>query len=250
MVLRFVYLLLPTAILGAAHSVFGAIAFDLERLRLLWTCAHCAICALRTVPGRTGAVVKLSAVALVATCMASRGECFDPTAISGGIQAVGGIIGGIDAADSAADVGFALTDLLEETGITPDEDVELNASVARLKELQKKAADLEWSGMQIRDALKNDLTRADSVANKLRALRIMVDASKQIAQIMQIRPKAGEKAVAIQQVRINSMILDELQSMRKAQVIALLQEREAKAKREIFIEEIRGKSNKRKKSIW
>jgi len=163
---------------------------------------------------------------------------FDPTTLAIGAQAVSGIMGGIGKVDEAADVGFALGDLLSELGLDSDGEGEMKNAVSRLEELNSKARDLRWSRDEVRTALDYDLKRATTIAEKLKAVRNMISASKRIAAIMGIRPKAGEKAATIQEIRINSMILEELQAMRRAQFLTYLEDREAKARRNIYMQEI------------
>lgn len=163
---------------------------------------------------------------------------FDPTTVALGAQVVSGIVGGIEKADEMADLGFALGDLLSELGLELDGEGELKNAVSRLEDLNSKARDLKWSREDVRTALDYDLKNATSVAEKIKALRNMISASKRIAAIIGIRPKAGEKAATIQEIRINSMILEELQGLRRAQFLSYLEDREAKARRSIFMQEI------------
>lgn len=172
----------------------------------------------------------------------SKAVAFDPTALGGAIATGNGLIGGMGALEEAADIGFALTELLEETGIHAEEDPQLNRTIKRLEDLNRTAKDLDWSGMQIHQALTEDLAKANSVQDKLRALRSMLSATKRIAEIIQKSPKAGQRALSIQEIRINSMILDELQSMRRAQTLAYLQDEEVKKRRTIYFQTLKQKS--------
>lgn len=163
---------------------------------------------------------------------------FDPTTVAMGAQAVSGILGGLEKADEATDLGFALGDLLSELGMDSEGEGEMKNAVSRLEDLNSKARDLRWSRDDVRTALDYDLKRATTITEKIKALRNMISASKRIAAIIGIRPKAGEKAATIQEIRINSMILEELQGLRRAQFLAYLEDREAKARRNIFMQEI------------
>ncbi|MBS1972654.1 MAG: hypothetical protein JSU04_20265 [Bdellovibrionales bacterium] len=167
-----------------------------------------------------------------------RSFSFDPTTVAMGAQAVSGIVGGLEKADEAADLGFALGDLLSELGIESEGDGEVRNAVARLEDLNSRARDLRWSRDDVRNAIDYDLKRATTIAEKIKALRNMISASKRIAAVMGIRPKAGEKAATIQEIRINSMILEELQGLRRVQFLSYLEDREAKARRNIFMQEI------------
>lgn len=180
----------------------------------------------------------LRALAFSAAFLPVTTAAFDPTTIAMGAQAVSGIMGGLDKADEAADLGFSLGDLLSELGVDPDGSGAMKNAVSNLEDLSSKARDLRWSKDDVRTALDYDLKRANSMTEKLKALRNMISASKRIATIIGVRPKAGEKAAVIQEIRINSMILEELQAMRRAQFLAYLEDRETKARRDIFMEQV------------
>ena len=142
-------------------------------------------------------------------------------------------------ADEAADVGFALTDLLEELGTDTDSEEEmLQSSMNRMESVYSKTRELGWLGSDLSNSINNDLTQGKSLTKKIKALKNTIQSSKKIATIMGFRPKAGEKAVHIQEIKINSMMLEELQAIRRAQYLAYLENQEAKHKRDLFLKEI------------
>lgn len=142
-------------------------------------------------------------------------------------------------ADEAADVGFALTDLLEELGSDTDSEEEmLQSSMNRLESVYSKTRELGWIGSDLSNSINNDLAQGKSLTKKIKALKNTIQSSKKIATIMGFRPKAGEKAVHIQEIKINSMMLEELQAIRRAQYLAYLENQEAKHKRDLFLKEI------------
>jgi len=142
-------------------------------------------------------------------------------------------------ADEAADVGFALTDLLEELGTdTESEEEMLQSSMNRMESVYSKTRELGWLGSDLSNSINNDLTQGKSLTKKIKALKNTIQSSKKIATIMGFRPKAGEKAVHIQEIKINSMMLEELQAIRRAQYLAYLENQEAKHKRDLFLKEI------------
>lgn len=152
-------------------------------------------------------------------------------------------------ADEAADVGFALTDLLEELGAdTESEEEMLQSSMNRMESVYSKTRELGWLGSDLSNSISNDLTQGKSLTKKIKALKNTIQSSKKIATIMGFRPKAGEKAVHIQEIKINSMMLEELQAIRRAQYLAYLENQEAKHKRDLFLKEIleSGKQSKGK----
>lgn len=142
-------------------------------------------------------------------------------------------------ADEAADVGFALTDLLEELGEdTEDQEQLLQTSMNRMENVYSKTRELGWIGSDLSNSINYDLKQGKSLSRKIRALKNTVQSSKKIATIMGFRPKAGEKAARIQEIKIDSMMLEELQAIRRAQYLAYLENQEAKHKRELLLKEI------------
>lgn len=145
----------------------------------------------------------------------------------------------INKADEAADVGFALTDLLEELGIDADsEEVEIQRALDRIDSVYSRSRELQWAGTDISESVHGDLVKGKNITKRIKALKNTIQSSKKIAVLMGFRPKAGEKAVRIQEIKIDSMILEELQSIRRAQYLAYLEDKEAKNKREVFLAEI------------
>ncbi len=122
--------------------------------------------------------------------------------------------------------------------------MKLIKAVERLQSLNGKMRDLKFSGDEIKSAIENDLKSANSISAKIRALRNMITASRRIAEIMGVRSKAGQKAAQIQSIKINSMILEELQAMHRSQFLAYLEEREVNAKRDLYLREIVTKEKK------
>lgn len=142
-------------------------------------------------------------------------------------------------ADEAADVGFALTDLLGELGEdTDDEDQMIQSSVNRMESVYSKTRELGWLGSDLSNSINYDLKQGKSLSRKIRALKNTIQSSKKIATIMGVRPKAGEKAARIQEIKLDSMMLEELQAIRRAQYLAYLENQEAKHKRELLLKEI------------
>lgn len=153
-------------------------------------------------------------------------------------------------ADEAADVGFALTDLLEEIGEdTETEEEMIQSSMNKIEGVYAKTRELGWLGSDLSNSINNDLRQGKTLTKRIKALKNTIQSSKKIATIMGFRPKAGEKAVRIQEIKIDSMMLEELQAIRRAQYLAYLEDQEAKHKRDLFLKEIleTGKTNKKGK---
>ena len=141
--------------------------------------------------------------------------------------------------EESADLGFALTDLLEELGIDSDsEEAEIQRALDRVDNIYSKSRELEWTGRDISENINGDLKRGKNITRRIKALKNTIQSSKKIAVLMGLRPKAGEKALRIQEIKIDSMMLEELQAIRRAQYLAYLEDKEAKNKREVFLAEI------------
>jgi len=141
--------------------------------------------------------------------------------------------------DEAADVGFALSDLLEEIGIDSDnEEQMLQSSINRIENVYSKSRELGWLSSDLSNSINYDLKQGQTLSKKIKALKNSVQSSKKIATIMGFRPKAAEKAARIQEIKLDSMMLEELQAIRRSQYLAYLENQEAKHKRELLLKEI------------
>ncbi|MFV8250459.1 hypothetical protein [Bdellovibrio bacteriovorus] len=172
-------------------------------------------------------------------------SAWDPTAIVGGVV---GLMPGGDRVDEMADLGFAFSDLLEELGVESGTEEEITKAVGRLEKLNSKARELHWTHVEVSEALSADLSSAKSLKERVSALRNMIKASKRIAEVMGARPKAGERASMVQSIKVNSMILEELQAQRRSQFLAYLETRESETRRNILLQEISEKH--RGKGLW
>lgn len=167
---------------------------------------------------------------------ASKSFAFDPVTVAMTAQSAQTMMNQVD---EAADIGFALTDLMSEVGMESDDEEEsLQKAVDRVYKINSDARDLKWTSEDLDRSLNEDLSKGKSLTRRIKALRNSIQASKRIATIMGFRPKAAEKAVRIQQIKLDSMMLEELQSIRRAQYLAYLEDKEAKLKREVFIQKI------------
>lgn len=201
--------------------------------------------------GRTLRVLSFSALAcLTVSLSASNAVAFDPTTLGRGLGGLSGILGGIGGADEAIDVGFALTDLMQELDVEPSSEAEVDRAVKDLENLNTKIRDLKYSREEIRSAISEDLTRANSLAAKLRAIKNMIAASKRIAEITGLRPRAGMIANSVQQLKVNGMILDELQRMRRSMSLQAIRENEIRYRRSYFLETIREEEGRGKRSLY
>lgn len=180
-------------------------------------------------------------IPLLVLSQVNRAMAFDPVTATMAAQTANSVMGQID---EAADLGFALTDLLSEVGIDSHaEEESLERAIDRLSQINSQARDLQWAHDDISRSINEDFSNGKSLSKRIRALRNTIRTSKEIATMMGFRPKAAEKAVKIQEIKLNSMMLEELQSIRRAQYLAYLESQEAKIKREVFLQEILQSSN-------
>jgi len=154
----------------------------------------------------------------------------------------------MDKVDEAAGVGFSLSELFDEVGIESDLSQKIDQSVSKIEGLYQEAKAHSSLHQELKITLEEDLKSSKSLAKRIRAFKNAIQISKKIALIMGYRPKAAEGAAKIQEIKISSMMLEELQAMQRAQYLAQLEEKEAKIKRENFISEIRNKSRSRTRS--
>jgi len=131
--------------------------------------------------------------------------------------------------NSVAGVGFAFGDLLTEIGVDPAIDEELKTSINRIEDLQSQMSSYKDSGLRIQ-SLAEDLKASQSLEDRLRIIKTMIQISKALASVMSASPDLGEKAFKVQDVRLNYMILDELMAIRRLQYQQDLAKREQEAR--------------------
>lgn len=152
----------------------------------------------------------------------------------------------MDKMDEAAGVGFAVSDLLEDLGLENDNEEQLEKAVSELESINSKIRDARWTHDEFKQITDYDLKRGRSLTTKIKALSRLIDWSKKVASVAGVRPKAADAALKVQQIKIDSMILEELQSMRRTQYLAHLENQKYKTDRELYLNEIleqeRGKS--------
>ena len=160
---------------------------------------------------------------------------FDPFTIASGAQAASNILGGFEKVDELADAGFAVSDLLGELEIDPETDQEIEIQVRRLEELDRQAREMRSAGREIKSLAANDLLRSRNFATRVKRVRDMIRTTKQLSTLLGFRPKAGEKALKIQDTRLQYMILDELMAIRRLQFESSLESKEQKARYELAL---------------
>ena len=98
--------------------------------------------------------------------------------------------------------------------------------------------EIKWSSDELKYSLESDIDSTKSFAQKLKQMRKMLSISKKLASAFGLKTKGSDRVATLQQVKINSMMLDELQSMHRMQLLAYLDSKEKAAKQDVFINKI------------
>ena len=177
-----------------------------------------------------------------------KASAFDPTAIITQNLFLPGITGASEVVDDIGDLGFSFLDLMDDLGVETGVEESLDSSIKRLEEINKMARDLKWTEEDIRQNILVDLNGMKSAKEKINAVRKMIAASKRVAEVIRVKPKTGERAAQMQAIKINSMILEELQAQNRRQLSQYLENKEHSRKREVLIQQI--KEDLRKQPFW
>lgn len=151
-------------------------------------------------------------------------------------------------------LGITSETLDETAGLSSDlgyeaDSKELDEQVSQMEDLNQKLKEIKWNSQDLKYTFDGDIHRAKSLAQKIRQIRKVVSISKKLAGAFGFKTKGSEKVATLQQVKINSMMLDELQSMRRLQLIAYLEEKEREARKDIYLNKIVIQEEKRKRSV-
>lgn len=176
-------------------------------------------------------------------------RCFafvDPFTIAAGVQVVSGVMGAMKESDEVMDIGISASELMGEFDVDNSSDEEIREQTRRLEQLSQQGRELRDVTEQGKSLFENDLDRSRSLAQKLKTIREMVKFSKRVAALMGVRPKAGERALKVQEIKINYLILDELMAMRQMQFSSVLESKEKKERFELAMAKLlreEGRSN-------
>lgn len=140
--------------------------------------------------------------------------------------------------EEVIDSGFAFGELLNELDVETGSDSEADQSIHELEELKRKTLGLKDSQEDLVRYFERDLRKAKSSAAKLRAIKNMIESSKRIASIMGVKPRTGQAAASVQQMKINTMILNELQEIRRNQEFQVLKDNQVRYRRSILLDQI------------
>ncbi|MFZ3231732.1 MAG: hypothetical protein WA160_16105 [Pseudobdellovibrio sp.] len=140
-------------------------------------------------------------------------------------------------------LGLASETMDESNGLANDLGYESDASdldqkVQNLEALNSKLRDIKWNSEDLKYTLDSDINSTKSLSQKIRQMRKLISISKKLAGAFGLKTKGADKVATLQQVKINSMMLDELQSMRKIQLLGYLEDKGRTANQDIYLNRI------------
>src|SRR5512135_764876 len=138
---------------------------------------------------------------------------FDPVTIAEGLKAANGLLGGLHKVDDLAGLGFSIAGLMDDLGVDSESSEDLDNVVAELDKAATVSQEASDMGDEIKFNLKRDIRTTKDLRGRIESLRRLIDMCKTIAALMRWRSSAAQKVGQIQELRINSMILEELQAM-------------------------------------
>jgi hypothetical protein len=127
--------------------------------------------------------------------------------------------------------------LINDLGFESQSD-ELDHKVEKLEKLNSKIKDLKWTSSEMKYTLDSDINQTKSLSQKLKQMRKIISMSKKLAGVFGLKTKGSDKVATLQQVKINSLMLDELQAMRKMQLLGYLENKERIANQDLYLNKI------------
>ena len=140
-------------------------------------------------------------------------------------------------------LGIASETADESVGLASDlgyasQSDELDQKVQKLEKLNSKIKDLKWSSDEMKYTLDSDISQTKSLSQKLKQMRKIISVSKKLAGVFGLKTKGADKIATLQQVKINSLMLDELQALRKMQLLGYLENKERIANQDLYLNKI------------
>lgn len=185
---------------------------------------------------------------------------FDPYTAMTVAQTTSGILGSMkgisenfEDLSNFSDLLGITTDVMDESvGLAGDVGYESDTSaidnkVEKLEELNSKIKDLKWSKDEMKYALDSDINQAKSLTQKIKQMRKIISVSKKLGGIFGLKTKGSEKVATLQQVKISSSMLDELQSMRKMQLLAYLEDKERIINQDLYLNKLLNEETEKNK---
>lgn len=153
-----------------------------------------------------------------------------------------------DAAEAAESVGVIL-EIAREFDIntdTADEEVARINSV--ISQMQSELSRYKYAYGDIRANVETLSSKSSSLRSKLQAFKRTIEAAKRIMLLMAARNKTAHKIASVQQVALQSSILDELHGIRTALYVSFLEKEQKRLERELYVRRILAQERDRIKS--
>lgn len=176
---------------------------------------------------------------------------FDPFTVMGATNTTVSFLSSIkDINDTAgnlsefSDVLGIATETLDESSSLASElgyesnSVDLDKRVEKLQNLNSKLKDIKWNSDELKYTLDSDINNTKSLAQKIKQMRKIISISKKLAGAFGLKTKGSDKVATLQQVKVSSMMLDELQALRQVQLVSYLEDKERIAKQDIYLNKL------------
>lgn len=118
------------------------------------------------------------------------------------------------------------------------ESAQLAEKAEKLQQLNSKMKNIKSTSEDLKMNLDADINSTKKLSQKMRQAKNIIKASKKLASLFGLKTKGSEKVATLQQVKINSMMLDELQNMNRMQLLTYLDTKEKTLNRELYLNKI------------
>lgn len=204
--------------------------------------------------------IKYFSILLILIIKTNVSLAFDPYTAMTVAQTTSGVLGSMkgisdnfEDLSNFSDLLGITTDVMDESvGLGDDLGYEADTSVIdrkveKLEELNSKIKELKWSKDEMKYALDSDITQAKSLTQKIKQMRKIISVSKKLGGIFGLKTKGSEKVATLQQVKLSSSMLDELQSMRKMQLLAYLEDKERIINQDLYLHKLLNEETEKNK---
>lgn len=149
---------------------------------------------------------------------------------------------------TAADTFEETNGLASDLGYESDTSA-LETQVQKMENVNSKLQDLKWHSEDLKYSLNPEINHARSMSQKIRQFRKILSISRKLAGVFGLKTKGSDKIAMLQQVKISSMMLDQLQGMRTSQLMDHLENKIQKANQDIYLNKIIAEETFRNRSL-
>lgn len=121
---------------------------------------------------------------------------------------------------------------------------DLDHRVQKLQSLNTKLKDIKWNSEDLKYTLDSDINNTKSLSQKIKQIRKIISISKKLAGTFGLKTKGSDKVATLQQVKVSSLMLDELQAMRQVQLVSYLEDKERIANQDIYLNKLLSEETK------